>query len=468
MKFVISFLLLLFLFSGSAIATETIDQMNYDVDSMQKQLRVLQRTQADNEATLAQAQARLTGLTADYQNANAHYIKALNEYNRATQNPDIVSDDTISALKSALLKAQSALTKASNDRADCQRNIDVLQSQLDSDKQQLFNTSKRISEKKAEIFDLQYKSPIWSDGYSDVTCDSTITESEGKKMARDYAVRDCIEHAGALFVNAVSVVDMNSLTEDKIKTSVQAQILKEDTSGGMGTPVESASGQNTRFVCHVRMLVQNTSSYNPYRRPGTNGPAASSSISGNAVANYNFSPDYDYYAPLSDDFVPYHPSTYAWLSLGWFYNGTDGISVGLGIGKKRIAGDFGIGFEFAVAMTQIAADVQNGTINNAPSPLPNPLVVNQANNNGGALIMKLPVIYSLNRDWDVFAGPALVLSKNYVITQDSIYGRCVQSTSNTANFTGTIGASYTNDYMRVGAYWDVGYGLGALIGIPVF
>ncbi|MFA6075031.1 MAG: outer membrane beta-barrel protein [Negativicutes bacterium] len=93
----------------------------------------------------------------------------------------------------------------------------------------------------------------------------TISHADCENAAIQTARRDAIEKAGLVFINSVTVVENSQVVKDEIKASIKAVILNQDYTNGYGKPKYVANDDFGKYTVKVRVLVQNTSDYNPYR-----------------------------------------------------------------------------------------------------------------------------------------------------------------------------------------------------------
>ena len=265
MKQILSLSVLMFLLLfGTAQAADSVtvlqQSLQYDADS----LSVLNRESAEKESRLQKINAQLISQQAVVTDLQAKYSAADSRYKRASVSEFVSPEEVAAALivarnyQKQLIQAQVELQTSQNLQQELNDQLRMLQTQHRT-------LIERMNETRAQIFDLQFKTPLWVIGEGSATISDDRSPQQTRQLAIDYARRNALEKSAGLFVSSVTIVKDNQVVEDSIKTEVHAEILQEDTNNGYGKPVKIDDGDFGRYVVKVRLYVQNKSDYNPYR-----------------------------------------------------------------------------------------------------------------------------------------------------------------------------------------------------------
>ncbi|MFA6076215.1 MAG: outer membrane beta-barrel protein [Negativicutes bacterium] len=289
-KFIIVLLIGLLILSCSVIclATDTtveIAQLNAKLTQSGSQLQVVEKLNSGVTRDLLAANESLSNAVANEQTGKNEYDKASAELDNAMQSH--YSDPVaVSRLQQQKNIAWQNYLQAQSDSNIARSKVSALEKQRNdysSERQRLIT---EINAAKAELFDIEFKTPVWVDGYGEAVMTKTTSHADCENAAVQAARRDAIEKAGGIFISSVTVVENNQVTKDEIKARVHAEILRQDTSGNYGKTQFQPNGDYGKYCVSVRLLVQNTSDYNPYRNVAANSPVVfptQNQVSGRAI-----------------------------------------------------------------------------------------------------------------------------------------------------------------------------------------
>lgn len=250
-----------------------ITQLNAKISQSQTRLQAVEKLSDGVARDLLAAREQLSYAAASEQTDKDDYARISGELDNALQSR--YSDmDAVSRLQQQKNAAWQSYLQAQSAANMARGKVSALEKQrndYDSERQRL---AAEISSSRAQLFDIEYKTPVWVEGYGEAVMTKTISHADCENAAVQAARRDAIEKAGGIFVTSVTVVENNQVTRDEIKARINAVILKQDNSGSYGTPQYVVSGDYGKYIVKVRVFVQNTSDYNPYR------PLASATVGG--------------------------------------------------------------------------------------------------------------------------------------------------------------------------------------------
>ena len=291
----IAFSLIVYCSVGFAGASSQVEQLYSKIHVSEQRIAVLDKLKDAASRDLLAANEQLGFAVADENMAREVYEKAASEFSNATQSH--YSDQ--SAVSQLLKQKNGAWQKylVAQQVSDSAQNKTVaFEKQLRDETAEISRLAVEINNSRADIFDIEFKQPVWIDGYGEAIMTRSTTHEQCENIAIQTARRDALEKAGGVFINSVTVISNNAVTKDEIRSQVNALILQQDTSGSYGKPQFQSNGDFGKYSVKVRLLVQNTSDYNPYRMSIIAGQFANSqgakfpgydSETGAGIANLN-------------------------------------------------------------------------------------------------------------------------------------------------------------------------------------
>ncbi|MEI6287560.1 MAG: hypothetical protein WCP79_13735 [Bacillota bacterium] len=265
--FVAITLIFVLLSSLTALAQEPnqLSVLQADISNFVAKLAANNKDIENTDAQLHSRESDFASLKAQLSTAITDTDIAQTKYDRAYYNPDMFTDEVNNQLRHSLIAAKDKVNQIKNSISNARTEIAKLNSLILTLRAQNSEYRKHIQNAQAEMFDIQFKSPTWVEGYGESIMDENASVKSCRQLARLNAMRDATEKAGAMLISSTTVVQMNQVVKDEIKAKSQVQVLSEDVSESYGKAQQVSYGEYGKFVCKVRIQIQNTSSYNPYR-----------------------------------------------------------------------------------------------------------------------------------------------------------------------------------------------------------
>lgn len=254
-------------FSIFVMPAHAQDELRYNQQIYNKSIEIkkIESQISHLESDYSKVSSRHELLKMDVQDKKETYTKAKDDYTRASQNVDIISQEQLSQFlrdyKNAdkdLRASNSKLKRLENDKSFIETKI----RRLKNDKKEKYV---EILEIKAEIYEKKLREAVWVEGTGESILDENKTMKECKHLALDYAKRDAIEKGGKSLIESVTEVVMFELTKDDIKETIKVNIVAQVTSGDFGKSKRVISGDIIKYIANVRLKVQSVITYNPYR-----------------------------------------------------------------------------------------------------------------------------------------------------------------------------------------------------------
>ncbi|MEI6287057.1 MAG: hypothetical protein WCP79_11190 [Bacillota bacterium] len=261
----IAILMLVFsTFSYAADNNAAITQLNAKISQSQTRLQAVEKLNDGIARDLLAANEQLSYAVANEQTGKNEYARISGELDNALRSH--YSDPAaVSRLQQQKNAAWQVYLKEQSTTNTARGKVSALEKQrndYDSERQRLMVD---INNSKAELFDIEFKTPVWVEGYGEAVMTKTISHADCENVAVQTARRDALERAGLTFISSLTVVENNQVVKDEIKASIKAVILNQDFSSGYGTPKFEINSDYGKYTVKIRVQVQNTSDYNPYR-----------------------------------------------------------------------------------------------------------------------------------------------------------------------------------------------------------
>ena len=224
------------------------------------------------ERLVGLAQRQYHQVVTDHEIAKTHinyakdvYENAKDSYERGTDNPDIVSPDTLMNLLSIYRSADQEYRKALESEKQLGNQRKNLEAEIERLVDQKSDKEIEILGIKATMFDEEMSRPVWSEGFGESILDEDKTMNECKELALTYAERDAIEKGGKAIIQSVTEIEDFQLIKDKVKSRAKVQVIERDNSGDYGKAIRVDEGRVIRFEAQVRLKLQSIDIYNPFR-----------------------------------------------------------------------------------------------------------------------------------------------------------------------------------------------------------
>lgn len=246
---------------------------------------------------LTQTNTGLNGAETDYQQALAQYEavhkiireqqnaydQAKADYDRASQNIDLVSSAKLAELARVYQAAVKELKATLEEQQQAENEKTYRETILNNFQTQQTQQEKDLLTLTADIFDLNLRRPIWVEGFGESILDENTTMKDCEQRALDAALRDASEKGGKAVIESVTQVEMFQVLKDRIKQTIKVQVLEQDNSGDYGQVKRVIDGDIIKYQARVRVKVRSIDTYNPYREQlqGMEGKPAVTAITTN-------------------------------------------------------------------------------------------------------------------------------------------------------------------------------------------
>jgi hypothetical protein len=192
------------------------------------------------------------------------FEKKKDSYERASKNIDLVTKERMNQLFAEYQQANEELNKANSELEEVKLKLQESNKILYQFKTDKLKIEQEIQNTKANIFDIQLREPVWAIGEAVCTLSETETPDHCKERALNDARRDATEKAGKMILESETIVKNYQLYLDEIRTYIKVQIVEQDNDPQYGCK-KVIIGSDIKFVAKLRLKVQSTSNYNPFR-----------------------------------------------------------------------------------------------------------------------------------------------------------------------------------------------------------
>lgn len=266
MKFFIKFLILYFTFIFVSVFPQTeLSQKQQQLFKKQKILNSIENEILTAQTENIKAEANFTKIETYQKTKQLDFENKKDSYERAKNNMDIVGLERTNQLSTEYNQAIEELNKVNIELEKVRLKLQASNKILDQYKTDKLKIEQEIQNIKADIFDIQFREPVWA--FGEGVC--TVSEDETKRKCREKAIadaeRDATEQAGKMILESVTIVKNNLLYLDSIRTHIKVQILERDNNSPYGCNEKIIGGNITQYVAKLHLKIQSISTYNPYR-----------------------------------------------------------------------------------------------------------------------------------------------------------------------------------------------------------